>query len=113
MTQLLNMDGLKKGPARILTLNGNQHTAKELSVSDFIKINDLTDQYQTKVKNGEMSSDLGLIHYMIDVALVYFPTCAREQLFELSFEKLEIIAKYARDGAIPDELMNDEGVEKK
>ena len=110
MTKILNIDSLKKED-RIITLQGVSYPMKEMSVGDFIKVN----QLQEAVDANESASNADRAAFMVDSIGVSFPTCPKEVLLECSFEEINAIAAFARDGSLPSDVtvVDESGDQKK
>lgn len=106
MTKILNIDSLKK-EERIITLKGVSYPMKEMSVGDFIKFNEMAEL--ADAKENPTSSDRTI--FLVDSIAISFPTCPKEVLFECSFEEINAIADFARDGSLPDnaEIVDESG----
>ncbi len=106
MTKILNVDGLKK-ESFVITLGGIQYPKKEMSVGDFIKITELAEAAEAKKE----TTSTDRIKFLIDSVAISFPTCPKEVLVECTFEELNVIATFARDGSLPDDAEIVEEVE--
>lgn len=99
MTKILNVDGLESAnEERIITLNGKQHVMKDVSVGDYLKINQLVKQFN---ESGDMSIE-AQAEFLISTILVSFPTCSKQELIDLDFDKLSAISEFARNGTLPE-----------
>lgn len=99
MTKLLNIDALKK-EERIITLGGISYPMKDMSVADFISISTMAEE--SDAKENQTAADR--VMFLVDSVAVSFPTCPKEILMACDFDSLNIIAAFARDGSLPDEL---------
>lgn len=107
MTKVLNLDSIAK-ETRVLKLDGVSYPMKETSVRDYIE---LTKRAEEIEKKGDESLSTR-IEFLVDAILMSFPTCSAEVLNARTFEELNAISEFARDGAIPDGT-DDEGASEK
>jgi hypothetical protein len=110
MAKILNIGGLTKtNESRVIVIEGVKHEMKELSVSDFIYIND---KAQAEDANPD-STFATKLKFLMESIRISFPTCSEEDLGKQSIEALYAIAAFARDGSLPegmvDEVQAEEG----
>lgn len=98
MTKILNIDSLKK-EERIITLQGVSYPMKDMSVGDFIKVNQMAEAADAK----ENPTNSDRVTFLVESVAISFPTCPKEVLFDCSFEEINAIAAFARDGSLPDD----------
>lgn len=110
MTKILNIDGLTKAEFAI-TLGGVSYTKKEMSVADFIKLNGMAEAIDAKPN----LSNVDHANFLVDSIAVSFPDCPREVLIGCTLVELNIIAKFAKDGSLPEDavIVDPSGDEKK
>lgn len=101
MAKILNIDGLKK-EERVITLQGNSYPMKNMSVGDFIKVNAMAEVADAKENptNGDR------VDFLVQSVSISFPTCPIEVLYDCSFDEINAIASFARDGSLPSDAVN-------
>ncbi|MGZ8172581.1 MAG: hypothetical protein ACXWT0_01635 [Methylobacter sp.] len=106
MTKILNIDGLGKKEDRAITLKGVSYPLKEMSVGDYIKINEMAEEVD---KKGDISP-VDTVKFLVESIAISFPTCPKEILMELTSAELSIISTFARDGSMPEDAVTSEVV---
>jgi len=96
-TKFLDLDALTDNVGVSINLNGSKHQMAEMSVSDFVWAQNMT-QKQKEI-DGEPSEEqmAEVLDSMIDMLTRQFPTCPREDIAGLSFTKLTKLVKFAGD----------------
>lgn len=104
MAKILNISGLTKtNESRVIVIEGVRHEMKELSVADFIYIND---KAQAEDNNPD-SSFATKLKFLIETIKISFPTCSEEDLGKQTIEALYTIAAFARDGSLPEGMVDE------
>ncbi len=104
-TKILNIDALVKDK-REITLEGITYPVKDISVEDFIKINNMADVADAKA--APTTADRVL--FLAETVLISIPTCPKEVLMKRTLDELNLIASFARDGTLPDDAKPIEAV---
>lgn len=99
MAKMLNLDEIK-AEEKVLKLCGKEHTMKEMSVEDFIKLTKETEKYESGAKEMSLSEQM---ESLVDMVLKAFPTCPREDLMSQKLDMLTVILKFVRSDVEPDE----------
>lgn len=102
MTKILNIDALVKDE-RAITLEGVSYPIKDISVEDFIKINQMAEI--ADAKEDPTVSDRVL--FLAETVFISIPTCPKEVLMKRTLAELNVIASFARDGTLPDDAKED------
>lgn len=100
MTKILNIDALSK-EERVITLEGISYPIKDVSVEDFIKINEMAEEADKK--ENPTTSDR--VMFLAETVFISVPSCPREILMKRSLHELNLIAAFARDGTLPEEVV--------
>lgn len=103
MTKILNVDALQD-EIRKITLNGESHQMKELSVGDFITITKLEDEAE---KSGNLSFG-DRVDFLVKYICLVFPTCTKEELYACDFQKINALFAFAKDGTLPEDVTSKE-----
>jgi len=98
MTKILNIDALAKED-RVITLEGVTYPIKDVSVEDFIRINEMAEEADRK--ENPTTSDRVL--FLAETVFISVPTCPRDILMKRSLNELNMIAAFARDGTLPED----------
>lgn len=99
MSKLLNLDDLSQQEERVLILGGVDYPMTEMTVKDFIEINQ-----DAQALKGE--TDPGtLMETTINLIQRSFPTCPREVLLGLGLTKLNRIMKFTSEA--PEEVLEE------
>jgi hypothetical protein len=107
MTKILNIDALSK-EERVITLEGVSYPIKDVSVEDFIRINEMAEEADKK--DNPTTSDRVL--FLAETVFISVPSCPREILMKRSLHELNLIAAFARDGTLPEDDSSDESEKK-
>jgi hypothetical protein len=102
MTKILNIDALVK-EERVIKLEGVTYQIKDISVADFIKINQMAEEADKK----EEPTVAERVMFLAETVFISVPDCPKEVLMKCSLAELNMIASFARDGTLPE----DESVE--
>ena len=89
--KFLNLDTFAKDE-RILTIDGVRHSMKEMSVSDYIELNNKAEE----MDKGETVSTVQSVEFMIDSITKIFPTLTVDILKQRSMGDLAYISSFAR-----------------
>ena len=108
MAKVLNIDALQK-EERTITLQGASYPMKEISVEDFLKLNDLINEANEIAKTSDDPNSVGVerVKFLIESIRVSFPTCPKSALHACTFPELTAISDFARDGTLPDGITID------
>jgi hypothetical protein len=100
MTKILNIDALVK-EERVMTIDGVSYSVPLVSVQNFIAINRLAEEHDAKVKLDAATNE-DYVEFLIASVLIIIPSMSRDTLVKRSFDELNVIAKFARDGTLPE-----------
>ena len=100
--KILNLDSFAK-ENRVLTIDGIQHKMKEMSVEDYIDLNNKAEQ----MDEAESQSTVTSVEFMMESISKIFPTATKEILVKRSMNELAYISSFAR-GELDEQLKLEE-----
>jgi hypothetical protein len=100
--KILNLDSFAKED-RVLTIDGIQHKMKEMSVEDYIELNNKAEQ----MDEAESQSTVTSVEFMMESISKIFPTATKEILVKRSMNELAYISSFAR-GELDEQLKLEE-----
>ena len=99
--KLLNLDELAPTAKRTVRLNGENHEVVEMSVGKFIDSMKKANELQKLAESGAEIPVHETFNAMIDTVAVALPTCQREVLAGLTFDKLALLMKFINGDDAP------------